>query len=394
MLSDKNILIGICGGIAAYKTAELVRALKKESSAVRVMMTAAARQFIHPLTFETLSEEPVLTDLFGSELKPATVHIDWARWADLILICPATLNTIGKIANGIADNALTTTLLASQSPVLFCPAMNKAMVEHPAYVKNEKRLIDMGYEIVTPAAGYLACGEYGPGRLATKEEIVDSIRISLCLTRDLAGKRLLITAGPTRESIDPVRYLSNHSSGKMGYALAERARCRGAQVHLISGPVNLRPFRGVETTRVNSAEEMYNAVHDRFSSCDIFISAAAVSDYRAKEISVQKIKKEKGLPVIELTENPDILASLPKNRSQIVVGFSVETDDLVDHSIAKIKNKNLDFIVANNPSEEGAGFDVDTNKVTIIDKTGRIDSLPLMSKLEVADRILDRSMGK
>ncbi len=394
MFTGKKILIAICGGIAAYKTAELVRSLKKQSADVRVMMTSAAREFVHPLTFETLTETPVLTDLFDEAVKPATIHIDWARWADLILVCPATMNTIAKLSNGIADNAVTTTILAGEGPVLVCPAMNKAMYAHPAYRRNEQRLKEMGYGLVTPSAGYLACGEYGPGRLADADEIIDSIRITLTTPKDLENKRILLTAGPTRENLDPVRYISNHSSGKMGYALAERALCRGADVHLISGPVDVRPFRGVKVTRVVSAREMQEAVQNAFADCDIFISAAAVADFRAKTVSDHKLKKEKSSSQLELCENPDILASLPPQRRQIVVGFSIETRDLVKNSLQKLKKKNLDFIVANNPMQKGAGFNVDTNQITIIAKNGKTESMPLLTKLQTADLIFDRILGK
>lgn len=390
MFLEKNILVGISGGIAVYKTAELVRELKKHGARVRVVMTRAATSFVSPLTFETLSENDVLTDLFPEGYSRQTAHIDWARWADMMVICPATLNTIGKIASGIADNALTTTVMAAEVPVLFCPAMNKVMYANPVHQANQKKLRNHGYRFVEPGIGELACGEYGSGRLADLSIILDHIKLALYSTQEFKGKRILISAGPTEEPLDPVRYLSNRSSGKMGFALAERAAIRGAQVTLVSGPSQIKEFTGVELVTVRTAVEMDEAIYKRLPETDILIMAAAVSDYRPKHISPTKIKKGAQEIHLDLIQNPDILykAGLHKEK-RIHVGFSVETGDEVKATIEKLEKKNCDLMVLNNPLEQGAGFQIDTNKVTLINRDGNTEELDVMSKQDVADVILD-----
>ncbi|MBN1541883.1 bifunctional phosphopantothenoylcysteine decarboxylase/phosphopantothenate--cysteine ligase CoaBC [candidate division KSB1 bacterium] len=391
MVAGKKILVAVTGGIACYKVADLVRELIKSGAEVRVMMTPSAQEFIAPLTFATLTEWPVLTDLFDGIDDQWTVHIDWARWPDLILVAPATANTVAKLATGLADNAVTTTILASTAPLLVCPAMNKDMYAHPAYQANQKRLCDLGYEIVEPGQGELACGETGWGRLADKREILEAVAARLTAVKDLAGTRILITAGPTREPLDPVRFLGNRSSGKMGYALAERAVFRGGEVVLVSGPVSLVPCRGVKRIVVETAEEMAEAVLHHLGDSHVLIGAAAVSDYRPAHRSQQKIKRSDDAQVLELIENPDILglcAAEKKNR--LHVGFSVETQDVIARSKEKLQKKKLDFIVINNPSEKGAGFQVDTNKVVVLYDDDTCEELPLMSKSALADHILDR----
>ena len=384
-------MLGVTGGIAAYKAAELLRELVKASAETRVMMTEAATHFVGPLTFETLSLNSVLTDLFPQQGGLSTAHIDWARWPDAIILCPATANTIGKIAAGIADNAVTTTVLATTAPVIFCPAMNKEMYANPAYQANQKKLIDWGYHFVAPGVGELACGEEGLGRLADKEDILDALKKTLFGTKEFDGKRILITAGPTQEPLDPVRFLSNRSSGKMGYALAEKAAIRGAKVTLISGPSQQRPFYSVDYISVQTAVDMNEAVMDNLEEADVLIMAAAVSDFRPKQTFQHKIKKSDDIDKIELERNPDILArAREKKGSRIHVGFSVETENEIENSTRKLFNKGLDFIVVNNPLEQGSGFATDTNRVRIIDKDGQVEALSLMSKSDVADKILDK----
>jgi len=391
LFKDKNIVVGVTGGIAVYKAAELVRALVKRSASVRVVMTEAAMRFVAPLTFETLSGHAVLTDLFSAGRGSGAVHIDWARWPHLILVCPATANTVAKAAHGLADNALTTTLLATTAPVLFCPAMNKEMYANRLYQENQNKLIRLGYHIVAPGIGNLACGETGWGRLAELEDILFSIEKILLANNDYAGRKILVTAGPTYEPIDPVRYIGNRSSGKMGYALAERALMRGAEVTLISGPCALIPPKAVRLVPVRTAAEMQQAVQAHLPEQDILIMAAAVSDYRPAVIADHKIKKSVGDAAVKLERTVDILADAAEHKGKrIHIGFSVETENEVGGSLKKMRDKQLDLIVLNNPLEPGAGFEVDTNRVTFLDASGGQETLPLMSKREVADRILDR----
>lgn len=389
-LANKKILLGVTGGIAAYKAAELVRILIKSSAQVRVMMTPAAMQFVTPLTFETLSGHPVLTDLFPAYGGSGTVHIDWARWPDVVVLCPATANTIAKLAHGLADNALTTALAATTAPVIFCPAMNKEMYASRIHQQNQRKLQEHGYILVTPGQGELACGEVGWGRLAELDEIVDAIKMAVIADKDLTGKKILITAGPTYEPLDPVRFLGNRSSGKMGYALAECAMLRGAQVTLISGPSQERAFTGVNLHRVSTAAQMLAAVQEHLADQDALIMAAAVSDYRPEAISDHKMKKKEETCLLQLQRTRDILKEAGSRKGRrIHVGFSVETENEVASSMQKMAAKNLDFIVLNNPLQSGAGFEVDTNIVTLIHRSGKQETWPLMSKREVAGRILD-----
>lgn len=393
MLKDKTIIVGVTGGIAAYKAADLVSRLKKQNANVDVIMTKSATEFVNPLTFQTLSNNPVHLGMFDKIVKWDVEHISLAKKADMILVAPATANTIGKIANGLADDLLTTTIMASRAKIVFAPAMNTGMYTNPIFQENMLKLKKLGYEFVSPGSGMLACGDYGQGRMAEPADIVEYV-IDAFKEKDLAGKRVVITAGPTIEAIDPVRYITNHSSGKMGYLLAREAYARGARVVLISGPTALEPPRGVEFVRVNTTVEMFKAVGDYFASCDILIKAAAPADYRPEAMSETKIKKKddgKDELNIRLVRNPDI-AHYYGNRKdrQIVIGFAAETDNLVDYAREKLRKKNFDFIVANDVTQEGAGFKSDTNIVTIIDEREE-KSYPRMDKRGVASLILDKA---
>ncbi|MBN1154036.1 bifunctional phosphopantothenoylcysteine decarboxylase/phosphopantothenate--cysteine ligase CoaBC [candidate division KSB1 bacterium] len=386
MLKNKKILIGVTGGIAAYKTCELIRALVKAESDVRVVMTEASQQFITALTFETLTGNAVHRDPF----EQGTKHIELARWADCIVVCPATANTIAKVASGLADNLLTTIILAANVPVVFCPAMNVQMYLNPLFQRNMAALKQLSYRFVESEQGELACGEHGWGRLADTAQIIDSIQSVLYNNPDLHGKRVLVTAGPTVEDIDPVRFISNRSSGKMGFALAEAAMLRGAEVTLISGPTRLKPLSGMNYKTVRSAGEMHDEVFKCWEDVDILMMAAAVSDYKARQIQNQKIKKQDESLVLELDRTADILHEAgQKKGKRMLIGFALETDHETENAIRKMMSKNLDLIVLNNPLEEGAGFDVDTNRVTLIDSSKQIIELTVMSKIEVAHRIID-----
>ncbi|MBN1480513.1 bifunctional phosphopantothenoylcysteine decarboxylase/phosphopantothenate--cysteine ligase CoaBC [candidate division KSB1 bacterium] len=389
MFFDKKILVAVTGGIAAYKAAYLVRELKKKSADVRVVMTEAATRFVVPLTFESLSENKVAMNLFDHPDDSATAHIDWARWPDIIVVCPATANTIGKVAHGLADNMLTTIILATTAPVLFCPAMNVEMYKNSLYHKNEKILEDSGYYIIQPGQGDLACGETGMGRLAETEDIIASLAYILNRSRELQDKKVLVTAGPTREALDPVRYLTNRSSGKMGYAIAQQAMLHGAEVTLVSGPTNLPdPFR-VRVRKITTAQEMADVVADLLPEHDILVMSAAVADFRPMVASKHKIKKDQ-LNSLQLEATVDILESAAKNKGQkIFVGFALETENELTFAFEKMHRKKCDLLVLNNPLEHGAGFDVDTNKVTILNKNGQQKELPLMSKDKVAQAIID-----
>ncbi|ADL42777.1 phosphopantothenoylcysteine decarboxylase/phosphopantothenate/cysteine ligase [Caldicellulosiruptor obsidiansis OB47] len=389
-LKNKNILIGVCGGIAAYKVCELIRLLKKNEANVKVIMTENAQKFITPLTLQTLSQNKVYTDTFESEYSYDIEHISLTTWADILVVVPATANIIGKFANGIADDLLTTTFLAFDKPVLIVPAMNSNMFENAIVQQNIQKLKLVGINFVQPESGFLACGVYGKGRYPENQKILIEIEKLLC-SQDLAGKKVLITAGPTREYLDPIRFISNRSSGKMGYALAEEAYKRGAKVTVISGPVNINTYADIEIINVQTAFQMYHKVKDIYMQYDILIFSAAVADYRPKSVSENKIKKEnRDELAIELVKNPDILKFVGDNKKpgQIIVGFSAETENVIENSQEKLKTKNADLIVANNVLEEGAGFDVDTNIVTLISKE-KIENLPKMSKSEVAERIFD-----
>jgi phosphopantothenoylcysteine decarboxylase/phosphopantothenate--cysteine ligase len=394
MLQDKCIILGVTGGIAAYKAAELLRLLVKAGAEVHVVMTRSAQEFVTPLTFQTLSGNPVHTELFNLLQEQEIGHISLADRADLVLVAPATANIIGKVATGIADDLLTTTIMATRAKVLFAPAMNSNMWENPVYRGNHVKLEDLGYHFIEPAYGDLACGWQGQGKLPDPAEIFKSAQVLLG-GNDLAGKTLLVTAGPTREEIDPVRFLSNYSSGKMGYAIACAARNRGARVILVSGPVNLSEPKGVETIQVVSALEMYQVVMEKAERADLIIKAAAVADFRPLVRGDQKVKKgDSETMMVELQRNPDILAELGRQKgSRVLIGFAAETQELLKHAREKLENKNLDMIVANDVMQEGAGFDGDTNIVRFLTADGKVEELPQMTKQEVAEVLLDRAVG-
>jgi len=390
MMTGKVIVLGVTGGIAAYKAAELVRLFVKGGAEVHVLMTASARQFVTPLTFQTLSRNPVHTDLFNCIEEQEIGHISLADRADLIVIAPATANTIGKIANGIADDLLTTTVMATKAPVLIAPAMNSNMYSNPLYQLNEDRLRAHGYLFADPVRGMLACGWEGEGKLQDPS-IIYQEAISALTQKDLLGERFLVTAGPTREELDPVRYLSNHSSGKMGYAIARAAHRRGAEVVLVTGPVCLESPYGVKTIRVESAVQMREVALREFADSTIVVKAAAVADYRPETRAESKMKKKGASLRLSLTQNPDILAEMGKIKGErILVGFAAETAALLENSVKKLKEKNLDLIVANDVTQEGAGFSVDTNIVKILFRDGSIEDYPLMDKDQLADILLDR----
>lgn len=391
-----RITLGVTGGVAAYKSAELVRRLQDEGHTVQVVMTRAAREFITPLTFAALSGQKVITDLFSNSdggdanLESAIEHIAVAQRTDLLLVAPATADILAKFARGLADDFLSTLYLASTAPVVLAPAMNVNMWQHSATQENLAALRKRGVRIVEPAEGYLACGMTGPGRLASQEEILKAVREVLQAQQDLAGETLLVTAGPTCEDLDPVRFLTNRSSGKMGYAVAETAARRGAKVILISGPTALATPEGVERVDVRAAEEMLRAVESRFASASMAIFAAAVADYRPAEPAEAKIKRTKEALTIRLEPNPDILATVARQKGdRVVVGFAAETDHVAENARKKLTQKNADLMVANDVTAEGAGFDGDTNIVTIFSRDGRDLPLPRLTKAEVAGRILD-----
>lgn len=393
MLKDKLILLGVSGGIAAYKAAELIRCFVRTEAAVRVVMTENAQRFITPLTLQTLSGQPVLTNLFDLDKESRIGHIHAARMADLVVLAPATANLVAKMASGIADDYLTTILLATTAPVLICPAMNAKMYEHPVTQRNLSTLRELGYHILPPEAGSLACKEEGTGRLAEIADIVETSR-RLLTPPSLAGRRLLVSAGPTWEPFDPVRFISNPSTGKMGYALAAVAARRSADVYLVSGPSSLCAPRGVQLKKVVTAREMKEAVLAAAPEMDAIIMAAAVGDFRPMDVAAQKIKKIADEESVRLTRNPDILATLgrsrPGRKHQILVGFAAETESLIENARDKLIEKNLDFIVANNLSQCGSGFGCDTNQVKILDRDGNITELPCLTKEEVAGSVLDR----
>ncbi|SDM02862.1 Phosphopantothenate-cysteine ligase /Phosphopantothenoylcysteine decarboxylase [Bacillus sp. OK048] len=389
---NKKILLCVTGGIAVYKAAALTSKLVQSGAMVKVILSDSAAKFVSPLTFQALSRNEVYTDTFDEKNPAVIAHIDLADWADLILVAPATANTIAKLANGIADNMITTTLLAATAPVWIAPAMNVHMYDHPAVKKNISTLSSYNYQFIEPSEGYLACGYVGKGRLEEPEKIVDLIQQHFFKKNSLKlkGKNILITAGPTREKIDPVRFITNHSSGKMGYALAEAARNAGARVILVSGPVHLTPPTGVEVVKIESAEEMYREVMNHYDSADIIIKTAAVADYRPKVSFNHKMKKQPGDKVIELERTKDILFELGSlKKDQILVGFAAETENVEEYASKKLQTKNADMIVANNIKSDGAGFGMDTNIVTLIKRDGSKIELPLMSKKEVAEKIID-----
>lgn len=391
MSSCKNIVIGVAGGIAAYKAVEIVSRLKKAGCTVHVIMTKAATEFVTPLTFREVSGNPVVADMWEEPKTWNVQHIALASRADLFLIAPATANVIGKIANGIADDMLTTTVMATRAPVILAPAMNTNMYLNPITQQNLSKLAGLGYHIVEPAAGMLACGVEGPGRLPEPVDIVKKVVAMLQGNRDLAGKRVLVTAAGTREPIDPVRYIGNRSSGKMGYALAEAAAARGAEVILVSGPSSLANPAGITVKRVETAAQMRDVVLAEFDTVDIVIKAAAVADYRPETTADQKIKKTGNTLTLSMVKNPDILRELgERKKHQLLIGFAAETQELLSHAQEKLINKNLDMIVANDVTLPGAGFNIDTNIVKVIHKNGNIEELPQLTKPQVAEILIDK----
>ena len=390
MLKGKQIVLGVSGGIAVYKVIEVLRLLTKAGANVHVVMTQNACEFVTPLTFQTLSGNPVHTDLFNLYQEREIGHISLADRADLFILAPATANLIGKVAQGLADDLLTTTIMACKAPVLVVPAMNTNMYENPFYQKNEQLLRDAGYHVLEPASGMLACGWEGRGKLPDPENIFAAAQ-SVLTPKDLHGVRILVTAGPTREEVDPVRYISNYSSGKMGFAIAQAATQRGADVTLVSGPVNLTAPFGVLHLPVKNAEQMRKQVVDRMAATDVVVKAAAVADYRPAARASQKVKKKDTDLILQLEKTPDILAELGRLKTdQLLIGFAAETENLMEHATQKLNRKNLDMIVANDVSRAGAGFDVDTNIVRFLYADGRIEELDLMTKSEVAHQLLDR----
>jgi phosphopantothenoylcysteine decarboxylase / phosphopantothenate---cysteine ligase len=392
MIKGKKILLCVSGGIAVYKAAALTSKLVQNGAEVKVIMTESARKFVAPLTFQALSRHDVYWDTFDEKDSSKIAHIDLADWADLVLVAPATANIIGKLANGIADDMISTTILATTAKVWIAPAMNVHMYDHPAVKRNIETLFEFGYRFVEPSEGYLACGYVGKGRLEEPEKVVELVDRYFS-NRDserkiLQGKKVVITAGPTREMVDPVRFFSNRSTGKMGYALAEAAVSLGAEVVLVSGPSQLPVPSGIEFVSVTSAEEMYNAVHEAFPTADIVVKSAAVADYRPKETFEDKLKKKEGNLVIEFERTKDILMSLgERKKHQYLIGFAAETSNVYEYAKAKLEKKRANMIVANNVKETGSGFGTDTNKVSIVTSEGSILELPLLSKVEVAKEI-------
>lgn len=389
------VVLGVTGGIAVYKACELLRLLQKRGIDVFVVMTQNACRFVAPLTFETLSGHPVAVDTFDRPQTWEVEHIALAKRADLFLIAPATANIMGKMACGIADDMLSTTVMATRAPVLVAPAMNTGMWENVAVQQNVKTLRARGVEIVAPVSGHLACGDSGAGKLEDVAVIAERACELLFAKKDMEGLRVMVTAGPSREALDPVRYISNRSSGKMGYAIAQAAQKRGAEVTLLSGPVAIEAPLGVKLVPFTTTQELLDRASELARAQDLLIQAAAPADYRAKEVAPQKIKKQGGEPMtFTLVENPDVAATLGKAKrsGQVFVGFAAETNDVLAHAKDKLARKNLDMIVANDVTRPGAGFDVDTNIVTLITKDGQ-EALPMMSKAEVAQRILDRALA-
>ena len=391
ILTDKEIILGVTGGIAAYKAAELVRELIKKGARVHVVMTRNAQEFITPLTFQTLSGNPVQTDLFSLLQDSKIGHVALAGMAHLVAIVPATANSMGKVAHGIADDFLSTMIMAAKSPVLFAPSMNVNMWESVAVQQNVEKLKKACYHFIGPEEGDLACEVIGKGRLAAVADIVERIE-GLLTEKDMNGNRILITAGPTHEPIDPVRFITNRSSGRMGFALAKMATRRGADVILISGPTHLPvPGGNIRFISVGTASEMREAVLEQYKECSVIIKAAAVSDYHPKSVSKQKLKKLDASVSLELERNPDIIGEIGSLKGdRVLVGFAAETRDLIANARKKLKEKHLDLIVANDVSRSDSGFATETNKVVIIDSRGKVDPLPLKSKDEVADIILER----
>ena len=389
---SKTVVLGVSGGIAAYKACDVVSRLRKENIQVNVIMTKHATEFVSALTFQSISQNPVAVEMFEPVTNWDIEHISLAKKADIFLIAPATANVIGKIANGIAVDMLSTTVMATKAPVVIAPAMNTNMYENPVTQANIQKLKDLGYIFIEPGYGRLACGDLGPGKLAEPDLIVENIKFLLNKTDELKGKNVLVTAGPTQEAIDPVRYITNKSTGKMGYALAYQAALMGAKVTLVTGPTNIEiPFGISEVIKIKSAGQMYEAVTSRFYEMDIVIKSAAVADYKPKNISDSKIKKSDSDLVLELDRNKDILFELGKLKTkQVLVGFAAETDDLIANAQKKLAKKNLDFIVANDLKQEGAGFAGDTNIAKLLFADGNIVELPIMTKNQLSKEIYDK----
>ncbi|TNE52152.1 MAG: bifunctional phosphopantothenoylcysteine decarboxylase/phosphopantothenate--cysteine ligase CoaBC [Deltaproteobacteria bacterium] len=390
--AGREILLGVSGSIAAYKSAELARLFLKAGAKVQVVMTSSAKQFIAPLTFFSLTGRPVYDEMFSGGPEEATAHIELARRADLVVVAPATAQLIGRLANGLASDLLSTTIIAADTPVVIAPAMNPQMFAHPAVDANIKTIASWpGYAIAPPTEGELACGEFGLGRLADPPGIVEFCEWFLSGGKqDLQGEHVVVTAGPTFEDLDPVRFLSNRSTGKMGFAIAQVAARRGAQVSLVSSVSPPTPIPGCNHVKVRSAQSMHDAIHALLPETTALVMAAAVADYKPKEQAPTKIKKKAGPLAIELDRNPDILASLPKDPKRITVGFAAETDHVEEHALGKLKRKHLDMIVANDVTQPGSGFGVDTNQVVLLKADGSSESLPMLSKVEVAERLLDQ----
>ena len=393
-LKGKCVLLGVSGGIAAYKMANVASALRKLGADVEVIMTRNATQFITPITFETLTGHKCMVDTFDRDFKFEVSHISLAKKADVILVAPATANVIAKMAHGIADDMLTTVVLAAKCPKLVSPAMNTGMLENPITQDNLKTLEHYGFAVIPSESGLLACKDVGSGRLPKEDVLIEHILHAIAKPKDLAGLHIAVTAGPTQEPLDPVRYLTNHSTGKMGYAVARAAAMRGADVTLIHGPTALPPVKFTEDVPITTAQDMYEAVTSRFADMDILVMAAAVADYRPAAVADDKIKKKDGDLSIAVERTPDILGTIgPKKKGQFLCGFSMETRDMLANSSAKLEKKNLDMVVANNLKVAGAGFGVDTNVVTFITPDGARE-LPLMSKDDVADAILDEILAR
>lgn len=396
MREKKRVVIGVTGGIAVYKALDIISALRKQDVEIKVIMTESAKQFVTPLAFQSLSQNMVITDMFAEPKAWEIQHIALAQWADIMLIAPATANIIGKVANGIADDMLSTSIMATESKVIFAPAMNTKMYENKIVQDNINKLKGYGYSFIEPASGRLACGDIGKGKLANVSDIVDRVLIELEeKEKDLLGKKVLITAGPTIAPIDPVRYITNKSTGKMGYAIAQEAKERGAEVTLVSGPTNLPKIADINFISVKTNGEMKEAVLRYYDFADIVIKSAAVADYKPKEYSNEKIKKGEGDLELTLARDSDILKILgERKKEQILVGFAAESNNVLNNAEKKLKNKNLDFIVANDITSNDTGFASEDNKVTILSKEGKVINLDKMSKKQVATNIFDMILGK
>lgn len=395
MKDKKCVVVGVSGGVAVYKALDVISRLRKKDVEVHVIMTKSATEFVTPLSFQSLSQNMVITDMFAEPKAWEIQHISLAKKADLMLIVPATANIIGKVANGIADDMLSTTIMATKAPVVFCPAMNTNMYENPIVQRNISLLKELGYEFIEPASGRLACGDEGKGKLQDTEIIAEETLRRLHSTKDLLGKKVVVTAGPTMVPIDPVRILTNRSSGKMGYSIAEEARDRGAEVVLISGPTSLRKPNGIKVIDIKTNEDMFNAIKNEFKDADIVIKSAAVADYKAKNYSNEKIKKTGDDLNLIFERDRDILKTLgDMKENQILVGFAAESSNLKENAKGKLERKNIDYIVANDISKPETGFASDENKVTIISKSGEEVSLEKMSKREVAKNIFDIIKGR